>query len=75
MTVSQIAAARGYLITFKPCGHVQHWPTAPETGTWLTHWDIPGGGCQTSRQVESVKPCPGCRDCWRQPALFTLEAA
>ena len=68
-------AVPGYLITFTPCGHVQHWHTAPEPGTWLTHWNIPGGGCQSPRQVQSVQPCPGCPDCWRQASLFELGRA
>lgn len=65
-----IPAAAGYLITFKPCGHVMHWHTAPAIGTWLTHWGGPQPGCQTSREVVSVVPCLGCPECWRQPALF-----
>lgn len=65
----------GVLITFTPCGHVQHWHIAPEIGTWLTHWEIPGGGCQSSRQVQAVEPCPGCPDCWQQTALFDRRAA
>jgi hypothetical protein len=65
----------GYLITFEPCGHVQHWHTTPDVGMWLTHWGGPRPGCQTSRQVQAVTPCPGCPECWQQPALFTEVAA
>jgi len=69
--------AAGWLITFT-CGHVHHWhcPPAEGTGMWIScygHGD--GPSCQTPRQVESVKACPGCPRCWTQPVLITLEAA
>lgn len=75
--------SRGFLVTFRPCGHVAHSLAAPEIGSWLTHFGVPGG-CQSSREVVSAVQCPGCPDCpgwtapvtaWRQPALFDLEAA
>jgi hypothetical protein len=53
---------RGYLVTFKPCGDVQHMTSAPKAGAWMTHWH-PRKACQTSGQVVSVEPCPGCPDC------------
>ena len=66
----------GYLVTFKPCGHVQHMRNPAEPGMWLSCWAGPRPGCQTQRQVRAVTPCPGCPDCWRQAPLFgTREAA
>lgn len=65
----------GYLITFKPCGHVTHSAAPVKPGQWLTHWEIAENRCQTPREVASVRPCPGCPGCWQQPALVLLEAA
>jgi hypothetical protein len=70
MTSPSAATTRGFLITFQPCGHVQHWHTAPEPGMWVSCWAGPRPGCQTPQQVQAVTPCPGCPDCWQQPDLF-----
>jgi hypothetical protein len=67
---------RGFLVTFKPCGHVQHSRAVPAEGLWLSCWQGPRGhGCQTPRQVAEAVPCPGCPDCWRQPTLPGFGAA
>jgi hypothetical protein len=68
--VSALADPRGFLITFTPCGHVQHWHSAPAEAAWVSCWTGRRTGCQTQRQVQAVEPCPGCPDCWRQPDLF-----
>lgn len=65
----------GYLITFKPCGHVQHWPSAPQPGLWLTHFGVGENPCQSPRAVASVRRCPGCPECREQPVLVQMEAA
>lgn len=72
--------ARGFLVTFTPCGHVQHSCGNPPAGSWLSCWWAPRrNGCQTSRQVVKSEPCPGCPDCpgqappaagWVQASLF-----
>lgn len=77
--------ARGHLVTFKPCGHVQHLRGNPAPGMWVSCWFMPKrAGCQTQREVASSELCPGCPECpgwkpsaadWRQPSLFDLEAA
>ena len=61
----------GFLVTFKPCGHVQHYNGAPRPGSWASCSCRPKrAGCQTQRQVQEVRACPGCPDCWSQPPLF-----
>lgn len=77
------ASSRGFLVTFRPCGHVTHCPAPPEPGSWLTHWGQftgPAPRCQSPREVAAVEQCPGCPLCpgwttwrpadWRQPSLF-----
>lgn len=79
-------ALRGFLVTFKPCGHVQHYNGEPRPGTWASCNYMPHRkGCQSQRQVQAVERCPGCPECprwkpsaadWQQPSLFDgLEAA
>jgi hypothetical protein len=55
----------GYLVTFTPCGHEQHYNGAPAAGVWSSCWGIPGQrpGCQTQRKVKSVRDCPTCGGC------------
>ena len=61
----------GWLITFTPCGHVQHCYGEPTPGTWVScSWRPGDPGCQTGRQVAGVRPClrrNGCPDCREYP--------
>ena len=60
----------GFIVTFTPCGHEQHYNGAPAIGSWCSCWWRPNGpGCQGSRQVKSVRPAPAqivtCARCLR----------
>jgi hypothetical protein len=80
--------ALGFLVTFRPCGHVGHFSGQPRDGwrpgIWVSCCSLPGlPHCQAQRQVLAAGRCPGCPQCpgwaapvttWEQPSLFEAAA-